>query len=1279
MSIEKKKTILLVDDEAIVAMAEKMTLEKYGYTVIPAHSGEEAVTAVERIPGIDLILMDINLGKGIDGTEAAARILKEHDLPVVFLSSHTEPEVVEKTEKITSYGYVVKDSSGTVLDASIKMAFKLFEARTREKEEEKALKESEHAKSELLDKLNEAQRLAMIGSWEWDLQTNLVWWSEETYRIFGVNPQDFVPSFEANGKFIHPDDFAIYKKSFEQSFRTGELLDVNLRLIANDGELKHCHAKGKIIYDDSGQAIRFIGTLMDITGLKRAEEELTKSNQYIKSILDNMPIGLAVNTIDDGIVGYINENFTRIYGWPKEALSDIDQFFEKVYPGVEGKELKAKIIHDMSSCDPKTMSWDDLKITTSTGEHKYISARNIPIPEQNLMVSTVWDTTRIHESQEALRENEGRYRAILNASPYGISITDLNGRIRMVSPAVLTMIGCEREEEMLGRLFTNFVFPDDRNRASSDVTLMSQRTMMGLGEYQGLRIDGSAVDLEVNGDIVRGTDGRPTQMVFIIRDISERKRAEKLTGALYTISQAVYATDNLNGLFTQIHCALSGIIPTNNLFIAILSADGKVLNFPYNIDEKDTGVPPVIAADDSQSLSVEVLVTKKPLLLDETELLDRYASGRNRVWGMAPKCWLGVPLMIKETAIGVLAVQDYHKPSAYSRKDVTLLESAAGQIAVAIERKRAEKTLHESIDAFKEYFNMGTVGMCVTSLEKGWIEVNDCLCRMLGYSREELVRLTWAEMTHPDDLDADVVLFNQMLAGQRDSYELEKRFICKDGQVIHALLYATCQRNPDGTVHHLLASLVDISERKRAEAQKEAAIEAQRAAQQLIEGIINAMPVRVFWKDRDLVYLGCNAAFARDAGFSDPKDIAGKDDFQMGWRDQAEMYRNDDRQVIESGRSKLLIEEPQTTPTGQTLTLLTSKMPLRNAKGEINGVLGTYMDITERMRAEEALRESEEWNKAILHTVLSGVIVIESDTRRIVDANDMALKLIGLPKEQVIGFVCHRFVCPAEEKNCPILDLGKKVDFSEKILLSANGDQKNIIKTVVLVQWRGRKYLIESFVDISERKRVEEEIQRQLAEKEILLREVHHRIKNNIAAIGGLLALRLQSIANPEAVAVLQDAIGRVDSMRILYDKLLLSEGYKDIPVKNYVESLTDSVLALFPGSARITVDKRIMDFHLDAKKLFPLGIIINELLTNKMKYAFSDRDSGSIQITLERLDKHITLTIEDDGNELPNGFDADQSKGFGLMLVKMLSQQLGGSFAMEKQAGTRCVLEFYA
>ncbi len=134
-----KRKILLVEDEAIIAMSTAKMMEKLDYKVETVFKGEKAVEAVREDQDISLILMDIDLGKGMDGTETAQEVLKVRELPIVFLSNHSEPEVVEKTEKITAYGYVVKNAGFFVLDASIKMAFKLFEEkqRVREHQEER--------------------------------------------------------------------------------------------------------------------------------------------------------------------------------------------------------------------------------------------------------------------------------------------------------------------------------------------------------------------------------------------------------------------------------------------------------------------------------------------------------------------------------------------------------------------------------------------------------------------------------------------------------------------------------------------------------------------------------------------------------------------------------------------------------------------------------------------------------------------------------------------------------------------------------------------------------------------------------------------------------------------------------------------------------------------------------------------------------------------------------------------------------------------------------------
>jgi PAS domain S-box-containing protein len=216
---------------------------------------------------------------------------------------------------------------------------------------EEVLIETEHLKSGLFDKMNEVQRVAVIGSWEWDLKTNHVWWSDETYRIFGVTPQDFIPSFEANGKFIHPDDLARYQKSFEHSIQTREPLAYDCRLVANDGQLKHCHAGGMCHYDDSGQPIRFIGTIMDITDRKRTEEELRVSEENFRRSLDESPLGVRIVS-KAGETLYANRATLDIFGcdgieeW--QTIPAVKRYTEQSYAEYKVRREKRRLDEDDS-------------------------------------------------------------------------------------------------------------------------------------------------------------------------------------------------------------------------------------------------------------------------------------------------------------------------------------------------------------------------------------------------------------------------------------------------------------------------------------------------------------------------------------------------------------------------------------------------------------------------------------------------------------------------------------------------------------------------------------------------------------------------------------------------------------------------------------------------------------------------------------------------------------------------------------------------------------------
>jgi two-component sensor histidine kinase len=201
-------------------------------------------------------------------------------------------------------------------------------------------------------------------------------------------------------------------------------------------------------------------------------------------------------------------------------------------------------------------------------------------------------------------------------------------------------------------------------------------------------------------------------------------------------------------------------------------------------------------------------------------------------------------------------------------------------------------------------------------------------------------------------------------------------------------------------------------------------------------------------------------------------------------------------------------------------------------------------------------------------------------------------------------------------------------------------------------------------------------IKRQLHEKELLIRETHHRIKNNIASIHGLLNLQAETVENKEAQSILKEAVGRVNSMRDLYEKMLSADDIRIVSVAPYLSDLIYSSIPLFSYQAAVTVEKNLADFTLDSDKLFLLGIIVNELLTNAMKYAFPGRDTGIIRVSCEKRENKVFLVVHDDGIGLPEGFDIEQSTGLGMNLVRMLCRQLDGTVRIENDNGAKVTLE---
>jgi len=171
--------------------------------------------------------------------------------------------------------------------------------------------------------------------------------------------------------------------------------------------------------------------------------------------------------------------------------------------------------------------------------------------------------------------------------------------------------------------------------------------------------------------------------------------------------------------------------------------------------------------------------------------------------------------------------------------------------------------------------------------------------------------------------------------------------------------------------------------------------------------------------------------------------------------------------------------------------------------------------------------------------------------------------------------------------------------------------------------------------------------------------------------------MQADKIDIPEAVTVLKDAIARIESMEVLYDKLYRTESYKDVSIRSYLSQLIDEIFQMFSNRQNIEIDNQINDFTIGTREIFPLGIIVNELLTNAMKYAFTGRDNGLIKIFAVTKDNHVTFIFEDNGVGMPDLKSDIRQKGFGLTLIGLLTEQIGGSYRIERNNGTMFIIEF--
>jgi PAS domain S-box-containing protein len=642
---------------------------------------------------------------------------------------------------------------------------------------------------------------------------------------------------------------------------------------------------------------------------------------------------------------------------------------------------------------------------------------------------------------------------------------------------------------------------------------------------------------------------------------------------------------------------------------------------------------------------------------------------------------LGGRLAGRRLARSVAALAKTPSPET-SRPVIAEIEAVRSLLTeTAAAREAAEATRRESEQRFRQLFDVAPVPLCFVAKDGVLLNINTRFKQTFGYGHDDVPNLSeWWQLAYPDPDYRRWVVETWEAAVQRardnnaDIEPIEYRVTCKDGKVLTVVISGTIIGDD------FLATLFDITERKHAE-------DLQQTLLNRFYTVLSSLHAGILLVTEDGQIEFANKAFC---------DLF---DLRCSPEDLRRLSASDTLQKIRTayadpdGAVKRILEilEQGLPVTSEEVSLRYGRTCLRDfipldMEGKHYGRLWNHQDITQRKRAEEALRESQEKLKLAL-TSMTDAVFISDKQGRFIDFNDAfatfhrfrnkdeCLRSQAEYPDILDVFMPNGELAPLNMWAVPRALRGETAMDAEYILRRKDTgetwdgsysfapirDQDGGIVGSVVV---GR--------DITERKKADNALRSSLEEKVALLKEVHHRVKNNLQIVASLLGLQARRSSSQQVVDVLQDTRNRVKAMAMLHEALYRSGNLARINFATYMKDLCGQLLLSYgPVANRVKLENRVTRIGLPLEHAVPCGLIASELVSNALKHGFPGERTGTVVVGLDQADgRMLVLSVHDDGMGLPSGLDPDRTSTLGLQLVSRLATQLGGQLEVDSSHG---------
>ncbi|MGC9967147.1 MAG: PAS domain S-box protein [Syntrophobacteraceae bacterium] len=562
-------------------------------------------------------------------------------------------------------------------------------------------------------------------------------------------------------------------------------------------------------------------------------------------------------------------------------------------------------------------------------------------------------------------------------------------------------------------------------------------------------------------------------------------------------------------------------------------------------------------------------------------------------------------------------------------------------------------------------------------------DANQATELVTGFSRKRLIGSDFSEyFTEPEKAREG---YRKVISqGFVKDYPLTIRHT--SGRLTDVLYNAAVYMSESGKMQGVFAAARDITERKRAE-------QALQESQQMLQSVLDAIPVRVFWKDLNSNFLGCNRPFALDAGLKSPEEIIGRNDFELGWAEQAELYLSHDRLVMETGISKLGYEESQTTPDGGRIWLRTNKVPLRDAEGRIKGVLGTYEDITKSKQMEEMLRTSETKYRIIADNTYDWEYWV-SPEGRFLYTSPSCLSITGYAVSEfetdpgLLSHIVHPDDLALFETHKEEDQTGRETNELEFRIIHRDGTTRyigHLCQKVFDAQGRflGRRG---SNRDITDRKKAEKALEESAQKLKFFAYSVAHDLKSPAIGVYGLtkrLSKHARDVLDEKGRTYCDQILKISEHIAALVEKINIYIATKEAAPMIETTNLS-KILRILKDEFSAQLSLRRIDWfapeygvEINADKISILRIFRN-LIDNALKYG--GQSLTRISVGYEESENLHIFSVSDNGKGLK---EADSEKifglfqrnetsrgvegaGLGLAIVKEIAEQHGGRVWVE-------------